>query len=258
MLLSVFSDIRDSDIDFNAEYSDDDEEIRIGEKDLLDYLQKLEENNLFKMNLIQEQQQSLEKIEKDSEAKIQAKELLLRDVQANLEHLEEARQIQFDRYIYYKTVMDATLQDQGMGRSTSNGPQRQLGRSKESNKEAGRASSMSKASESINISSSTYFNQLQKRAPSVFNMHLMSLGASNTESKRINEAINELQKRAGIKTDPNSEKISLLRKIEVKFQKLVEQRMIFAFFDNNTLIKKEKEIKDLISQANYQARAKRA
>ena len=76
----VHSDIRDSDIDFNADYSDDDEEIRIGEKDLMDYMQKLEENNLFKMNLIQEQQQSLEKIEKESEAKINAKVLLLKDV----------------------------------------------------------------------------------------------------------------------------------------------------------------------------------
>jgi len=47
-------DMANSDIDFNADYSDDDETIRIGEKDLMDYLQKLEENNLFKMNLIQE------------------------------------------------------------------------------------------------------------------------------------------------------------------------------------------------------------
>ena len=46
----------------------------------MDYMQKLEENNLFKMNLIQEQQQSLEKIEKESEAKINAKVLLLKDV----------------------------------------------------------------------------------------------------------------------------------------------------------------------------------
>ena len=53
-------------------------------------------------------------------------------------------------------------------------------------------------------------------------MHLMSLGASNSEIKRINEAINELQRRAGIKIEDHADKISLLRKIEVKFQKLVE------------------------------------
>ena len=89
-------------------------------------------------------------------------------------------------------------------------------------------------------------------------MHLMSLGASNSEIKRINEAINELQRRAGIKIEDHSDKISLLRKIEVKFQKLVEQRMIFSFFDNTTLLQKEKEIKDIISQANYDIRKARA
>lgn len=42
----------DSDIDFNAEYSDDDFEVRIQEKEIMDFLFKLEENNLFKMNLL--------------------------------------------------------------------------------------------------------------------------------------------------------------------------------------------------------------
>lgn len=47
-------DLKNSDIDLTADYSDDDDKVRIGEKELMDYLQKLEENNLFKMNLIQE------------------------------------------------------------------------------------------------------------------------------------------------------------------------------------------------------------
>ena len=104
--------MNDSDIDFNADYSDDDEDIRINEKDLVDYLSKLEENNLFKMNLIQEQQQSLEKIEKETEARIDAKKQLISDVTSNLAHLEEAKTLQFERLTYYKNVMDATMQDQ--------------------------------------------------------------------------------------------------------------------------------------------------
>ena len=47
-------ELKNSDIDLTADYSDDDDKVRIGEKELMDYLQKLEENNLFKMNLIQE------------------------------------------------------------------------------------------------------------------------------------------------------------------------------------------------------------
>lgn len=55
-LLLEIRDLKNSDIDLTADYSDDDDKVRIGEKELMDYLQKLEENNLFKMNLIQESQ----------------------------------------------------------------------------------------------------------------------------------------------------------------------------------------------------------
>ena len=53
-LLLDSRELKNSDIDLTADYSDDDDKVRIGEKELMDYLQKLEENNLFKMNLIQE------------------------------------------------------------------------------------------------------------------------------------------------------------------------------------------------------------
>ena len=73
------------------------------------------------------------------------------------------------------------------------------------------------------------------------------MGATTAEIKRINETLDDLVKRAGIKVEDKSNKISLLRKIEVKFQKLVEKRQIFSFFDNATLLKKEKEVKDKVS-----------
>ena len=52
----------------------------------------------------------------------------------------------------------------------------------------------------------------------------MSMGASVAEVKRINETINELVRRAEIKQEDMSNKIALLKKIEVKFQNLVEMR----------------------------------
>lgn len=45
----------------------------------------------------------------------------------------------------------------------------------------------------------------------------MQKGASNAEIKRINDALDDLVKKAGIKVEDKSNKISLLRKIEVKF-----------------------------------------
>ena len=46
-----FSEFNGSDIDLNADYSDSDNEIPLEEKKFWEYLQKLEENNLFEMNL---------------------------------------------------------------------------------------------------------------------------------------------------------------------------------------------------------------
>ena len=70
-----------SDIDFDADYSDDDyETIPIEEKKFFEYLQKLEENNLFEMNLLQEMQQTLEKQEKESKDKIDTKREEINDL----------------------------------------------------------------------------------------------------------------------------------------------------------------------------------
>ena len=38
-----------------------------------------------------------------------------------------------------------------------------------------------------------------------------------------------------------------LKKIEIKFQHLVEMRKVFAFFDARSLLKREKEIKDKLA-----------
>jgi len=54
-----------SDIDLNASYSDSDNEIPLEEKKFWEYFQKLEENNLFEMNLFQDRTQTLEKMEKE-------------------------------------------------------------------------------------------------------------------------------------------------------------------------------------------------
>ena len=55
-----------------------------------------------------------------------------------------------------------------------------------------------------------------------------------------------------------TDKISLLKKLEIKFHQLVEMRKVFDFFDPNILAKQEKKIRDIIFQRNYENRQKRA
>ena len=65
-----------------------------------------------------------------------------------------------------------------------------------------------------------WFNKLASPKPaqpaqSIFEKYLISHGASSTEIKRINETLQELQKRAGLnKVDKPTDQIALLREIE--------------------------------------------
>ena len=79
-------DFNASDIDLNDSYSDDDDKI-IEEKKFWDYLTKLEENNLFEMNLLQENQQTLEKMEKESREVIAARRLKIVELDNNIKLL---------------------------------------------------------------------------------------------------------------------------------------------------------------------------
>jgi hypothetical protein len=96
-----------SDIDQYADYSDDEDEICIRENELIDFLSKLEETNLFKMNLIQEQKQTLEKIERESKMVVEEKAAMIVDVENNLKLLEEIKAEKVVRLSYYKSMMDA-------------------------------------------------------------------------------------------------------------------------------------------------------
>ena len=55
----------------------------------------------------------------------------------------------------------------------------------------------------------------------------MTLGATREDLKRINETINELVSRASVKQEDMTDKIGLLKKLEIKFHQLIELRTVF-------------------------------
>ena len=77
------------------------------ESDLIDFLSKIEETNLFKMNLIQEQKQTLEKMERESKRIIEEMAALIVDVDKNLKLLQDIKAEKIVRLSYYKNMMDA-------------------------------------------------------------------------------------------------------------------------------------------------------
>ena len=80
-------DFNASDIDLNASYSDSDTDIPLEDKKLGEYLQKLEENNLFEMNLFQDRTQMLEKMDKETQAKIKERQQEIYEFDNNITQL---------------------------------------------------------------------------------------------------------------------------------------------------------------------------
>ena len=107
--MSIFlycSDANGSDIDLNAEYSDSDNEIPLEEKKFWEYLTKLEENNLFEMNLFQDRTQTLEKMEKEAAERIAAKRSKVVELNNNIKLLADSMQGRQDRLTYYSSMLD--------------------------------------------------------------------------------------------------------------------------------------------------------
>ena len=73
-----------SDIDFNADYSDDGNSVPIDERNFWEYLQKLEEHNLFEMTLLQENTQTLEKMERESAETLAARRRKIDELDPNI------------------------------------------------------------------------------------------------------------------------------------------------------------------------------
>ena len=102
-----------SDIDLNASYSDDDyDAIPINEKHLFEYLQKVEENNLFEMNLLQDNQQTLEKIEAESAQSIAAKRRKIAELDSNIRQLQDGYKSRQQRLTYFKNMTDSSSEQQ--------------------------------------------------------------------------------------------------------------------------------------------------
>lgn len=75
------------------------------------------------------------------------------------------------------------------------------------------------------------------------NAHLQSLGATKEEIKGINDSINRLVKISQVKQENMGDKIALLKRIEIKFNDMVELRKVFKWFDPDGLSSQEHRIK---------------
>ena len=69
------------------------------------------------------------------------------------------------------------------------------------------------------------------------------MGAKSDEIKSIKDSINHLVSKAGVKQENMNDKIGLLKKVEIKFQAMVERRKVFEWFFPKKLRDHEQSIK---------------
>lgn len=71
----------------------------------MEYLRSLEEDNLFRIHLVQEDEQALDKLKKDVEFKIKAKEREINEVKQNIDMLEASKMLLLQK----QNVLDTTM-----------------------------------------------------------------------------------------------------------------------------------------------------
>ena len=244
-------DVNWSGIDLNADYSDSDDEVPIEEKKFWEYFQKLEENNLFEMNLFQDRTQTLEKMEKECQAKIAVRKRKIEELDNNIALLQQSLGARNDRYSYYQNMLiDSNKPVTSKAAAATRGGKPKSTGTKDRAKAPGQEEQPAGASGLGMTATAGGFGAAAGKKgfhQTALNQHLYSLGATRDEVKSINEGIYELiecakdkqeemgEREVSRKIMTENEMIVALKKVEIKFQELVELRKVYQFFDEKAL-----------------------
>lgn len=109
-----------SDIDLDASYSDSDNEIPIREDKFWEYLEKLEDNNLFEMNLFQDRTKAVEKMELQSQKKIAARRERITDLDLNISQIKASLIDRKSRYSHYRSLLVDSNKGKKVSKSVNN------------------------------------------------------------------------------------------------------------------------------------------
>ena len=169
---------------------DSDYEIYFDKYSLLEELTHLEEDNLFKIHLVQEDEQTLENLQKTIDQKIQSKEGEIRDVRNNIELLIQSKNQLFHKQMFLDNTMKV--------KSHVNQPQ-----------------SGKNALDLSRISNSKIGDMGEEKQTPFFMLQQLT-GCSKEQINKLNNLISSILEKAMIKQDDQSDKLEMLRKMESK------------------------------------------
>ena len=94
--------------EYGNDQDEDDDAIGYEERDVIQYLQRLEEDNLFEMNLLTEEENNLEKIEKESKDTIELKRKEIHDVDKNIFLLKQTLSKRQEKIDFYDQILTSS------------------------------------------------------------------------------------------------------------------------------------------------------
>lgn len=170
------------------------------------YLQRLEEDNLFEMNLLTEAEGNLETLEKESQGAIIARQMEIDEVDKNIQILINTRKRNEDKHTYYNNILDSNADKKIDAKNQGKAPGKTI-----STTDLKTAGNKKGKSEEV----------------SAFNLRLVEKGANLEQIKFINEKVKELGIMIDAKADEGYDKFTVLVKVERELHLLYEARKMF-------------------------------
>jgi hypothetical protein len=87
-------------IQLDEDYEDTDYKIYFDKASLLNHITFLEDDNLFKIHLVQEDEQNVEKAQKKMKKSCQEMQLQIDDVQKNIDALNQAKELVHSKHVF--------------------------------------------------------------------------------------------------------------------------------------------------------------
>eukprot|EP00347_Sterkiella_histriomuscorum_P006295 403353317 len=204
----------------NSTFQEDptDFEIYFDKYTLLEHLSHLEEDNLFKIHLVQEDEQALERMKKQIDSKIKAKESEMVDVQSNIDMLIQAKNAMQNKqsFLDSNTRVKPNSNNKINTQKGGNGQQQ--------------------------VNQSMDFGSSSDRNNALMMLQQMTL-CSKEQINKLSSLISSVLEKVGIKQEDQSDKLEMLRKIDHKLDYLVEAKEHIANGPKRKdLEKKEQEL----------------
>ena len=203
------------------------------------------------MNLFQDRNQTLEKMERECETKIVDRQAEITDLDDNISKLNESLASRNERFLFYRHMLvDSDKQTSNKTTTTrGNAGNKQKGAVQKSRKDQGASLDMEGTSSlALPATMSTFGGKKPGYHQTAFNLHLYNNGSTREEVKAINETIVKLIEKTkkqdeevgpdrefGRKVMTEFEILSQLKRVEMKFQEIVEMRKVYNFFEPKKL-----------------------